>query len=147
MLTIRKRRLYFIIFLIIGMSAAVGLSLYALRQNINLYLTPKQVIQQQIPVGQLFRLGGLVVKGSVHHQQNHLQIHFILTDYTKNMTVEYQGVLPSLFREGQGIVAEGKLNSKGIFIADQVLAKHDASYHPPEIKPIHAMKSNARIYR
>ena len=132
MLNHRKRRLYFIILLVMSMGLAVGLGLYALGQNVDLYRTPQQVLQQPIRHDQVFRLGGMVVKGSVQHGAG-LQVSFILTDYHANIRVQYQGVLPSLFHEGQGIVAEGRLNAQNIFIADQVLAKHDANYRPPSI--------------
>lgn len=133
MLNHRKRRLYFITLLVGSIGVAVSLALYALRQNVNLYETPQQVIQQSVRPGQVFRLGGMVVKGSVQHGAG-LQVSFALTDYHANIQVQYQGILPSLFREGQGIVAQGRLNDQGIFIADEVLAKHDANYKPPEIK-------------
>ncbi len=129
----RRRRLYFILLLLAGLSIAVGFSLFALRQNINLYYTPRDVLQGKVGAGHLFRLGGMVVKGSVHHLSNSLKTTFVLTDYHGKVMVSYNDILPSLFREGQGIVAQGRLNSKGVFVADQVLAKHNASYHPPEI--------------
>jgi len=133
MLNHRKRRLGFLLLLIVSIGVAASLALYALRQNVNLYETPQQVSQLHLREGQIFRLGGMVVQGSVRHGQN-LQVSFSLTDYHANIKVEYQGVLPSLFREGQGIVAQGYLNKQGVFIADQVLAKHDANYKPPGIK-------------
>jgi len=129
----RKRRLYFILLCLLGLGLAVGFSLFALRQNINLYYTPKDVLQHKEPVGVLFRLGGMVVKGSVHRIPNSLKVTFVLTDYHGKAMVTYNGVLPSLFCEGQGIVAQGRLNEKGVFVADYVLAKHDATYHPPNI--------------
>ena len=132
MLSHRKRRLYFIVLLLASMGIAVSLALYALRYNVNLYETPRQIAQQPPHDGQIFRLGGMVVKGSVQHGEG-LTVSFMLTDYQANIRVEYQGVLPSLFREGQGIVAQGGLNSQGVFIANEVLAKHDANYKPPAI--------------
>jgi len=130
----RRRRLYFILLLLTGISVAVGFSLFALRQNINLYYTPQDVLKHKERVGRLFRLGGMVVKGSVKRIPNSVKVTFVLTDYHGKVTVSYEGILPSLFREGQGIVTQGRLNSKGVFVADQVLAKHDSTYHPPEIK-------------
>lgn len=132
MLNHRKRRLYFLLLLVVSTGIAVTLALYALRQNVNLYETPQQVVQRSIPPDQVFRLGGMVVKGSVI-QGADLQVSFTLTDYKANINVQYQGVLPSLFHEGQGIVAQGRLNGQGVFIADEVLAKHDANYKPPAI--------------
>lgn len=134
MLLHRKRRLYFLAVLVASASIAAALALYALRQNINLYYTPQQVQAEHLKEGQVFRLGGMVVPGSVQHGAG-LQAAFTLTDYHSTLRVEYEGILPSLFREGQGIVAQGRLNHEGIFIADEVLAKHDANYKPPKIAP------------
>ncbi len=134
MLNHRKRRLYFLLLIIVSSGIAVGLALIALQKNLNLYQTPQQVAKLNNQEHQIFRLGGMVVKGSVH-QSADLHVNFSLTDYHANIQVEYQGILPSLFHEGQGIVAQGHLNNRGIFIADQVLAKHDANYKPPSIGP------------
>lgn len=131
MLAKRKRRIYFILFLLSGVGIAVGLALFALRQNINLYYTPEEVLTHKLTSQQTFRLGGLVENGSVRHDPDHVKVSFILTDFHKKIKVEYSGILPSLFKEGQGIVAEGKLNANNIFIAEQVLAKHDSTYKPP----------------
>lgn len=130
----RRRKLYFIILLLLAISIAVGLALFALRNNINLYLTPSQVVKQHIAIHKNFRLGGLVVKGSVHRFPHSLRVAFTLSDYHQQIKVHYQGMLPSLFREGQGIVAQGYLNQQGEFIAAQVLAKHDANYRPPGLE-------------
>lgn len=131
MLPKRKRRLYFIILLISGMSISVGFALFALRQNINLYYTPQQLLQQSMPSKHAVRLGGMVVKNSIKRQAHSTQVSFELTDYHAKIKVIYDGILPSLFREEQGIVAQGHLNKQGVFIADQVLAKHDSTYKPP----------------
>ena len=133
MRTQRKRRLYFILFLMVGVSLAVGFALFALRQNINLYLTPAELLLRSIDRHKVVRLGGMVVKGSVHHELKSLKVTFVLTDFHRKIKVEYEGILPSLFRDGQGVVAQGVLQSNGVFKADQVLAKHDANYHPPNI--------------
>ena len=140
MLTKRKRRIYLISSLVLGVSAAVGLSLYALGQSIDLYYTPAQVFTHAIPVGREFRLGGMVVRGSVHRVSDTLKVDFVVTDYHRHIKVSYDGILPTLFREGQGMVASGHLNAQGFFVADQVLAKHDAKYHPPEIDKNIAME-------
>jgi cytochrome c-type biogenesis protein CcmE len=129
----RKRRIYLVMCLIVGMGTATSLVLYALSQNINLYYTPQQVIKLHIPPDKIFRLGGMVAQGSVHRLSGTLQVNFVLTDYHRQIEVQYNGILPSLFRVGQGIVAQGELNSRGIFVADQVLAKHDSTYKPPAI--------------
>ena len=131
---IRKRRLCWVLGVIAGVSVAVGLGLFALRQNINLYLTPTQVEQGQVPHNSVFRMGGMVKMGSFHRDPGTLKSRFVMTDYKDNIQVRYTGILPTLFREGQGLVVQGRLNKQGVLIADQVLAKHDATYKPPGIK-------------
>src|SRR5262245_38686777 len=128
---LRKKRLTIILVIFFGISAATGLALYALRQNINLYYTPTQVVSGEVHPGILFRMGGIVAKNSVHRGKD-LTMIFTLTDTNNSVTVKYNGILPDLFREGQGIVAQGRLNKDQIFIADQVLAKHSADYKPRE---------------
>lgn len=120
--------------LLFGLIIAAGLVLYALRQNINLYLTPSQLKQENHQNHREFRLGGLVVKGSLKQTSNNLKMTFVLTDFHQTVLVHYEGLLPVLFREGQGIIAEGYLQPDGSFQAEQVLAKHDENYKPPEIK-------------
>jgi cytochrome c-type biogenesis protein CcmE len=127
---LRKQRLIFISIMMLGIAIAAGLALYALRQNINLFYTPKDVAEKNIGNDTFFRLGGMVKKGSVVHTPHTTHVRFILTDLTHEAVVEFDGILPDLFREGQGIVTEGKLNEQRIFIASQVLAKHDARYVP-----------------
>ena len=129
----RKKKLISIIFLMLGSGIAIGLLLFALRQNISLYYTPSQIQKLQVASNQLLRLGGFVVNHSVTHQPNSLNVTFALTDHQKTIWVKYNGILPSLFRVDQGIVAEGHLAANGVFVADQVLAKHDATYRPPEL--------------
>lgn len=133
MIASRKRRLIFIFILLVSVAISLSLALFALRKNIDLYFTPQQLLAAQVSPEQNVRLGGLVVKGSVQRVPNSLKVVFTLTDYQKNIRVKFDGILPSLFHEGQGIIVRGNLNSAGDFIATQVLAKHDASYHPPNI--------------
>ncbi|MGB6977487.1 MAG: cytochrome c maturation protein CcmE [Gammaproteobacteria bacterium] len=130
----RSKRLALIVFILLGVSSAAGLALYALNRNINLYYTPSQVIQTQLLSNQTVRIGGLVEKGSVHFAPKGLGVRFVLTDGKKNIVVIYNDLLPTLFREGQGVVVQGKLNNQGVFLADQVLAKHDENYRPPGIR-------------
>lgn len=130
----RKKRMAFVIAVVAGVSIAVGLSLYALDQNINLFFSPTQIANGEAPVGQRIRAGGMVVDGSVSRDQTTLKVNFGLTDHESNVTVEYTGILPDLFREGQGIVAQGAMNADGVFVATEVLAKHDENYMPPEVK-------------
>lgn len=129
----RRLKLYWILLLMIGTATVVALVLYSLKQNINLYLIPSQLAETQLKPNQLIRVGGLVVKGSVRHEAHSLKTSFVLTDNKKNIPVIYEGILPSLFREGQGIIAEGRLNASETLIATEVLAKHDESYRPPNI--------------
>lgn len=131
---LRKQRLYYIIAILLGMSVAAALVIYALGQNVNLYFTPAQVYDQQAPVGRAMRMGGMVKKGSFVRVPNSLEVHFMLTDYQRDVPVQFTGVLPALFREGQGVVVQGKLDAARHFIADQVLAKHDENYMPPGIR-------------
>lgn len=126
----RKRRLFFILLVLLVLSAAVALMLRALSNNINLYVTPSRLLMLNPPSTRLLRLGGFVEKGTVVHHGLHVQ--FTLTDFHHSLRVEYTGLLPTLFRVGQGIVTQGHF-SRGRFIADQVLAKHNAVYHPPGI--------------
>jgi cytochrome c-type biogenesis protein CcmE len=129
----RRKRLMLIIVLVVGVSIAVGLILKAFNQNLMYFYSTTEVKEGVVPQGQKIRLGGVVVEGSVNRPNNDVTIEFILTDNKSEVTVEYSGILPDLFREGQGILAHGKLNQQQVFIADEVLAKHDENYMPPEV--------------
>ncbi|HKK05334.1 MAG TPA: cytochrome c maturation protein CcmE [Gammaproteobacteria bacterium] len=129
----RRRRLILIVTLVMGVGIAVGLVLNAFRDNLLFFYSPSQIAKGESPQGRNFRVGGLVVKGSVHHERDGLTVHFVLTDYAKSIPVVYKGILPDLFREGQGIVATGRIDSHGEFVAQEVLAKHDSKYMPPEV--------------
>lgn len=126
-----KKRIGFVLFLLIGLSSALALVLYALSQNINYFYTPTSILEQKHD-NKVIRLGGMVVKDSVKRGDN-LFVEFVLTDFKNQIKVSYRGILPDLFREGQGIVALGKLDKTGHFTASQVLAKHDENYMPPEL--------------
>tara|TARA_R110001583_G_scaffold187078_2_gene348143 strand:- start:3445 stop:3822 length:378 start_codon:yes stop_codon:yes gene_type:complete len=106
--------------------------MYSLTQNINLFMTPTQIANGEVEPGRTIRAGGLVEVGSV--VRDGLSASFVVTDGASEVTITYEGILPDLFREGQGIVALGKLNTDGVFIASEVLAKHDENYMPPEVK-------------
>ncbi len=97
------------------------------------YYDPTQVVEGKAPLAKRFRIGGMVVKGSVARAPGELEVRFVLTDFSHQVPVQYSGVLPDLFREGQGIIAHGTMNAKGAFVADEVLAKHDEKYMPPEV--------------
>ncbi len=116
----------------VGCTIATGLALLALRENINLFFSPSQIVEGTAPSNTTIRLGGMVVAGSVQRGDN-LGVTFVLTDLAEQVTVTYEGILPDLFREGQGIVTQGKLDSTGRFVAEQVLAKHNETYMPPEV--------------
>lgn len=130
----RKQRLLWLTGIMLGLSLAFALVLFALRQNINLYYTPSQVVSGQAPKNHSFRLGGLVKKGSIVHAEKSLAVSFIVTDLVHDIQVSYNGILPDLFRDGQGVVVQGELTPQGNFLASQVLAKHDEKYMPPIVK-------------
>ncbi|RLA56704.1 MAG: cytochrome c maturation protein CcmE [Gammaproteobacteria bacterium] len=130
---IRKQRLYLVLFVVLFSSAAIGLVVYALSGNINLFFPPAEIAAGNAPVGQPIRVGGMVVDGSVQRSDNSLAVRFELTDYEATVPVVYEGILPDLFGEGQGAVASGVLNEEGVLQASEVLAKHDENYMPPEV--------------
>ena len=130
---LRKQRLYLVLFVIVFSSAAVGLVVYALSGNINLFYPPAEVAAGNAPVGQSLRVGGMVVEGSIERSDDSLQVKFALTDYQATVPVVYVGILPDLFGEGQGAIAAGKLDAQGVLQASEVLAKHDENYMPPEV--------------
>ncbi|KAF0805279.1 cytochrome c-type biogenesis protein CcmE [Alcanivorax sp. S71-1-4] len=131
---VRRQRLLIVLGALTGVALAAGLLLYAISDNINLFYTPQKVVNGEAPVGQRMRVGGLVTAGSVRRDQESLKVQFDLTDGIGTFTVYYQGILPDLFREGQGIVANGTLTSRESFEATEVLAKHDETYMPPEVQ-------------
>src|ERR1022692_1877438 len=124
----RQKRFMFIAVGIVGVGLAVGLVLYALRGNVNLYFTPTQVFNNEVPNGRSFRIGGLVQEGSVKRDKDGLSVSFVITDTHKSIPVVYKGILPDLFKEGKGVVAQGALGTDGVMRADEVLAKHDENY-------------------
>ena len=132
-MTPRRKRLLVVLGILGGVAASVSLAVMASRENIMFYYDPSQVVQGKAPVTKRFRIGGMVVKGSVARKSGDLQVRFVLTDFAHQVPVEYTGVLPDLFREGQGIIAHGTMNANGAFVADEVLAKHDEKYMPPEV--------------
>ncbi|HAU23767.1 MAG TPA: cytochrome c maturation protein CcmE [Gammaproteobacteria bacterium] len=130
----RRKRLGIILFIATGLSVAIGLTLYALSQNIDLFYTPTQVAQGEVAAGQRIRIGGMVREGSVVSADDSLAVEFVATDYVHDVPIFHEGILPDLFREGQGIVVEGSLDTAGVFQASRVLAKHDENYMSPEVK-------------
>lgn len=123
-----------VLFIVAASSLSIGLALLALNENINLFFSPDQIVAGEAPVGKTIRAGGLVMANSVHRDPQTLKVGFDVTDLKGSVVrVEFMGILPDLFREGQGIIALGQLDSKGVFHADEVLAKHDENYMPPEL--------------
>jgi len=131
-MTPRQKRMSFVGLIVVGAGVFVALIMMALNENINHFFSPTEIIAGKAPADRNFRIGGLVVTGSVKRDTASLKINFDLTDGAKNYPVLYEGILPDLFREGQGIVATGKL-SNNVFVAEEVLAKHDENYMPPEV--------------
>jgi len=129
----RKRRLNIALFILIGVGSATSLLLYALNDNLLYFQSPSDIAGTTIPEGKRFRLGGLVQPGSVNRDPDSLAVSFIVTDGKEDITVNFEGILPDLFREGQGIIANGTLLSSGQFTAHEVLAKHDENYMSPEV--------------
>jgi cytochrome c-type biogenesis protein CcmE len=130
-------RMAWVLILLLASGAVVGLVLYALKQNINLFYTPTQIASQEAPMGVRIRVGGMVDKGSVKREDRTgtqtVAVQFTLSDLAHSLTVHYNGILPDLFREGQGIVVMGKLGREGTLLAEEVLAKHDEKYMPIEM--------------
>ena len=128
----RHRRIGLIVAGLAGLSVAAWLVFSAFEQNLVFFFTPTQVAANEAPQGRSFRIGGLVEPNSIQRETKGLTTRFVVTDLAKTIPVTYTGLLPDLFKEGKGVVAQGKLGADGIFRADQVLAKHDENYMPPE---------------
>ena len=131
-MTARQRRLGMLLAALACAAVAVALVLNAFRSNLVFFFSPTQVIAREAPVARSFRLGGLVVPGSMRREGDGMTVRFIVTDTVREVPVVYRGLLPDLFREGKGVVASGKLQEDGVFVAREVLAKHDENYMPPE---------------
>lgn len=131
---IRRKRLLVVLIIFSVFATISALVLLALQQNINLFYSPTQIQQGEAPLERRIRAGGLVVDNTVERNPHNLVVRFDITDYQHALSVQYRGILPDLFREGQGVVVQGKINASGVLIADQVLAKHDEQYMPPEVE-------------
>jgi cytochrome c-type biogenesis protein CcmE len=129
----RKQRLAVVFLILLGVGVATSLALTAFQENMLYFYDPTQILAGEAPKDKKIRVGGMVTEGSVERATDSLKIKFDLTDYANIITVQYEGILPDLFREGQGIVAIGKMQDDGQFIASEVLAKHDENYMPPEV--------------
>jgi cytochrome c-type biogenesis protein CcmE len=128
----RHKRMWVVAGIVAGVGLAAFLAMQAFRANVMFFFDPSQVAAGEVPVGQRFRLGGMVVKGSIEKTPGTLDVKFLVTDYKHTVPVSYSKILPDLFRDGQGVVAHGTLQG-GVFVADDVLAKHDEKYMPPEV--------------
>ncbi len=130
----RQKRMLFVGVAILGVGVAASLALSALQSNIAYFFSPSQVHAGEHPTDAVFRVGGLVVEDTLARQEDGLTVRFDVTDNAKTVPVSYTGILPDLFGEGQGVVAKGRIGTDGVFYADEVLAKHDESYMPPEVQ-------------
>ncbi|MBS0374963.1 MAG: cytochrome c maturation protein CcmE [Proteobacteria bacterium] len=131
-MTPRRKRLLTVVAILAGVGLATAVAIKAFDNNLSYFYDPSQVASGQAPAGKSFRVGGMVTQGSVARTPGSLEVHFVLTDFAHTVPVSYTGLLPDLFREGQGIIAHGRLEN-GVFVADEVLAKHDEKYTPPEV--------------
>ena len=129
----RKQRLIVALVIVVLSSVTIGLITYALSGNINLFYSPSEVASGEAPIDRQIRVGGMVVEGSVRRASDRLETRFDVTDFVHSVTVTYDGILPDLFAEGDGVVATGKLGANGVVTASEVLAKHDENYMPPEV--------------
>lgn len=132
-MTPRRRRLLLVVAILVGVSVSGALALQAFRANVMYFFDPSQVAAGEVARGERFRLGGMVKQGSVARTPGSLEVRFVVTDFAHEVPVRYDRVLPDLFREGQGVVAQGRITDDGTFVADEVLAKHDENYMPPEV--------------
>ena len=130
---LRKQRLYVVLSILFGTAMAAFLVFKGLSENINLFYSPSDLKKEKISVDNQIRVGGMVKKDSINKESNSLRISFVITDFEEDLLITYEGILPDLFSEEAGIVAKGKMNEQGIFIANEVLAKHDENYMPPEV--------------
>ena len=130
---LRKQRLYVVLSILLGTAIAVLLVFQGLSKSINLFYSPSEILKEQIGVGTEIRVGGMVKKGSVYREANSLKVSFKITDFQDDLVIVYEGILPDLFSEEAGVVLQGSINSKGVFVAHEVLAKHDENYMPPEV--------------
>jgi cytochrome c-type biogenesis protein CcmE len=131
--------------IVMGVAGAVALALTAFQENLLYYYTPSDVSAGKAPSDRVFRVGGMVTEGSFRREPGSLEARFVLTDYGQNVTVSYTGVLPDLFREGQGIIARGRLGTEGMFVAEEVLAKHDENYMPPAVADTLRQQKDKRV--
>lgn len=138
----KRRRLYFVVAGMVLLGVAAALVLYAMNDTLVFFYSPSELLAKQVPPDRMLRIGGLVETGSVARAADGTTVHFRVTDTAKTVQVIYKGILPDLFREGQGVVAEGTMGQDGVFVAAEVLAKHDEKYMPKEV--VDALKRSGR---
>jgi cytochrome c-type biogenesis protein CcmE len=143
----RHKRLGLVVAGLAALAIAATLVLNAFRSNLVFFFSPSQIAANEAPIGRSFRIGGMVEKGSLKRATDGLTVNFVVTDTAKTIPVVYKGILPDLFKEGKGVVAQGRLEKDGTFHADEVLAKHDENYMPPEAAEAvkHAQETNAKV--
>ena len=129
----RKKRLMAVVLILMGVGIATALILTAFKENILFYKSPTEILQGDYPKARNFRVGGMVKPGSIIKSETSLDVEFFVTDYAKDIKVQYTGLLPDLFRDDQGMIAIGQIDKKGVFQAEEILAKHDENYMPPEV--------------
>jgi cytochrome c-type biogenesis protein CcmE len=132
-----------VVAILAGVGIATAFALQAFNQNLLYYYSPTQIHAGEAPDARSIRVGGLVENGSLKRNPGSLEVRFTLTDFSNTLGVSYTGVLPDLFREGQGVIARGRLDGQGLFVAEEVLAKHDENYMPPEVKDSLKQHDNA----
>lgn len=129
----RKRKLILLSLMVSAVGLAVGLTLFALGNNMNVYYDPSEIVAGKVPTNTPLRAGGMVVEGSFERSPDSLDVRFAVTDYNEQVWITYNKILPDLFREGQGVIVQGILNEEGVVVANEVLARHDENYMPPEV--------------
>ena len=139
----RTLRIYYILFILISLVVIFTLFIKTFNDNLLFYRSPSQINMGEFPENYIFRIGGMVEDGTLEKSQESMDVKFSITDYEKSINISYNGILPDLFREGQGVVIRGKLGSDGIFYAEEVLAKHDETYMPPEV--LDSLKVNEEL--
>lgn len=144
-MTPRRRRMMLVGLIVLGVGAAVAFALTAFQENLLYFYTPSDISAGKVPTDKSFRLGGMVPEGSFVRPPGSLEATFTIADLTDKVIVKYSGVLPDLFREGQGVVARGRLGTDGIFVAEEVLAKHDENYMPPDVADALHKQGDKRI--
>jgi cytochrome c-type biogenesis protein CcmE len=143
--TPRRRRMMLVGLIVLGAGAAVAFALTAFQENLLYFYSPSEVSEGKAPLEKTFRLGGMVPEGTFKRPAGSMEATFTVTDYAHSVTVKYSGVLPDLFREGQGVVARGRMTGEGVFVAEEVLAKHDENYMPPDVADALRKQGDKRV--